>query len=102
MGQKAFAGYLGPDKSQWAAYDATALVKSIGPISSQILIDQGEADQFWADQQLLPEVFAAACEQSAQPLRLRMHPGYDHSYYFIATLMGDHIRHHADILGSDH
>ena len=96
-GKKAFSGYLGEDKSQWAAYDATELVKQQKTVGL-ILIDQGEGDQFLADGQLLPEVFAAACEQSRQPLKLRKHPEYDHSYYFISTFMGDHLRHHAAAL----
>lgn len=96
-GQKALTGYLGKDQQQWIAYDATELVKA-GKSTSLILIDQGEADQFLADKQLLPEVFAAACEQADQPLTLRMQPGYDHSYYFIASFMADHIRHHAAAL----
>ncbi|MGB7085138.1 MAG: S-formylglutathione hydrolase [Phormidesmis sp.] len=100
-GQKAFTGYLGEGKEQWAAYDATELVKRSGTIGSSILIDQGTADSFLSQDQLLPEVFAEACEHSAQPLTLRMQPGYDHSYYFIATFMGDHIRYHAAALCSD-
>ena len=94
-GQKAFTGYLGEDKEQWAAYDATELVKRSGTVSSAILIDQGEADPFLSQGQLLPEVFAEACNKCGQPLMLRQQPGYDHSYYFIATFMGDHIRYHA-------
>lgn len=97
-GQKALTGYLGADKSTWAAYDATELVKSVGDKAGPLLIDQGEADQFLADGQLLPEVFSAACEQVGQPVTLRMQPGYDHSYYFIATFIEDHIRHHAAVL----
>ncbi len=100
-GQKAFAGYLGTDKQQWAAYDATELMKSGSHIGSSILIDQGDADPFLQQNQLLPEIFAAACKQSGQSLTLRMQPGYDHSYYFIASFMGDHIRHHASVLCAD-
>ncbi len=96
-GQKAFTGYLGADKAAWAAYDATELVKVQGSQHS-ILIDQGGDDSFLAQGQLLPDVFAAACNQASQPLTLRHQPGYDHSYYFIATFMGDHIRHHAAVL----
>ncbi len=99
-GQKALTGYLGTDKSAWAAYDATELVQSTGGLETSLLIDQGEADQFLADGQLLPDVFSAACAQAEQPLTLRMQPGYDHSYYFIATFMEDHIRHHAAALCS--
>lgn len=97
-GQKAFAGYLGEDKSLWANYDATALVKAGAKSGSTILIDQGEADTFLTQKQLLPEVFAAACEENGQSAELRRQVGYDHSYYFIASFMGDHIRHHAAIL----
>lgn len=97
-GQKAFAGYLGADRAAWSAYDATELVKSGARIDRSILIDQGTADTFLAQQQLLPEVFAAACDQAGQPLTLRMQAGYDHSYYFIATFVGDHIQHHAAAL----
>lgn len=97
-GQKAFSGYLGADKKGWATYDATELVKIVGATGHPILIDQGEGDQFLADGQLLPERFEATCAQVGQDLLLRMQPGYDHSYYFIATFMGDHIRHHAATL----
>lgn len=98
-GKKAFGGYLGVDsKDQWAAYDATELVKTGHKTTSSILIDQGEADSFLKKGQLLPEVFANACETVGQPLTLRMQPGYDHSYYFIATFMADHIQHHASVL----
>lgn len=97
-GQKAFTGYLGTDKESWAAYDATELMKASSGDLNSILIDQGEADSFLAQRQLLPEVFATACEQVGQSLTLRQQPGYDHSYYFIATFMGDHIRHHAGVL----
>lgn len=100
-GQKAFAGYLGADKQHWAHYDATELVKSGSSIHGSILIDQGKADQFLQQNQLLPEVFKAACEQSGQSIALRMHNGYDHSYYFIASFMGEHIRHHAAVLCAD-
>lgn len=97
-GQKAFTGYLGSDKTTWAAYDATELMKQGHKSEEMILIDQGDADQFLAERQLLPEQFAAACIQSGQPLTLRHQPRYDHSYYFIATFMADHIRHHAEAL----
>jgi S-formylglutathione hydrolase len=101
-GQKAFTGYLGKDQTQWAAYDATELVEEKGNSDrAPILIDQGEADQFLAARQLLPEVFEAACEKAGQPVILRRQPEYDHSYYFVSTFMSDHIRHHADILNSD-
>jgi S-formylglutathione hydrolase len=97
-GQKAFTGYLGSDLSKWAAYDSTELIKSGHRTAAPILIDQGAADSFLVQKQLLPEVLASACEQANQPLTLRTQPGYDHSYYFIASFMGDHIRHHASVL----
>lgn len=97
-GQKALAGYLGENSQRWAEYDATELVKAGQQIDTSILIDQGADDSFLSQGQLLPETFAAACEQAGQPLTLRIQPGYDHSYYFIASFMADHIRHHASIL----
>ncbi|MDF2367165.1 MAG: S-formylglutathione hydrolase [Sneathiella sp.] len=95
-GEKAFTGYLGTDKASWIEYDATELVKN-GHRASHILIDQGKADQFLTEQ-LKPEIFEAACKEAGQPLTLRLHDGYDHSYYFIQTFMEDHIRHHVSIL----
>lgn len=97
-GEKAFTGYLGPNRAKWRAYDATELVKD-GARSSPILIDQGRADNF-LQEQLKPEVFEAACRDAGQDLTLRFHDGYDHSYYFIQTFMEDHIRHHARILNA--
>jgi S-formylglutathione hydrolase len=95
-GVKAFTGYLGPDRSTWAAHDATALVES-GARCPPLLIDQGEADQFLAEQ-LHPHHFEAACRQAGQPLTLRRHAGYDHGYFFIASFVEDHLRHHAQAL----
>ena len=97
-GQKAFTHYLGPDQAAWHAYDASELVRTISD-PRPILIDQGAADAF-LDDQLMPAVFEQACAEAERPLTLRVHPGYDHSYYFIATFVGDHLRHHADILWS--
>ena len=96
-GQKAFTNYLGPDQETWREHDATQLVAR-KPFPAHILIDQGAADQFLADQQLLPEKFAAAAAAAGQKLNLRMQPGYDHGYYFIQTFMADHLQHHARIL----
>jgi S-formylglutathione hydrolase len=96
-GQKAFTNYLGPDRETWREHDATQLVAR-KPFPTHILIDQGTADQFLADQQLLPEKFAAAAAAAGQKLNLRMQPGYDHGYYFIQTFMADHLQHHAKIL----
>ncbi|MFT3904748.1 MAG: S-formylglutathione hydrolase [Steroidobacteraceae bacterium] len=95
-GEKAFAGYLGTDRSAWVAYDASELLLSgaVQPHPTSIRIDQGLADAF-LDKQLLPERFEAACRASGQALQLRRHAGYDHGYYFISTFIADHLRHHA-------
>jgi S-formylglutathione hydrolase len=97
-GVKAFSGYLGADRAQWAKYDATELVKS-GARTTPILIDQGMSDKFLAEQ-LHPHLFEQACLQAGQPLTLRRHEGYDHGYYFISTFMEDHLVHHARALGT--
>ena len=95
-GQKAFQGYLGGDQGEWPLHDATALMNAcpVAPFSGRILIDQGLSDKFLTEQ-LHPELFEAACAKAGQPLTLRRHAGYDHGYYFIATFMADHLRHHA-------
>ncbi|MGI9341821.1 MAG: S-formylglutathione hydrolase [Gammaproteobacteria bacterium] len=100
-GQKALTAYLGDDRAAWQRYDASALMTTAGDRSaySEILIDQGGADEF-LEAQLMPEKFAAACRANKQELRLRLHEGYDHSYFFIATFIDDHLQHHADILWS--
>lgn len=95
-GEKAFSNYLGEDRAAWAAYDATELVRE-SPIDTPILIDQGGADEFLA-RELKPELFREACADSKQTLELRIHEGYDHSYYFVSTFMEDHLRHHAAVL----
>ena len=96
-GQKAFSNYLGADQESWPQYDASELVaKKAFP--THILIDQGTADQFYKEQQLLPEKFSAAAAKSGQKLTLRMQEGYDHGYYFIQTFMADHLHHHAKVL----
>jgi S-formylglutathione hydrolase len=98
-GEKAFTGYLGADKTTWVAHDATALMaaQTKAPFPAGILIDQGLADKFLPTQ-LHPELLEAACAQVGQPLTLRQHDGYDHGYYFIATFMADHLKHHAQAL----
>ena len=96
LGQKAFQGYLGNNTRIWEEYDATALVLS-GERSGEILIDQGSKDEFLSDQ-LKPELFAIACEIKKQPLNLRIQNGYDHSYFFVASFMEDHIKFHANRL----
>jgi S-formylglutathione hydrolase len=99
-GQKAFAGYLGANQAAWAQHDATRLMESLGkpPYPAGILVDQGLADKFLIEKQLLPEALEAACAQLGQPLTLRRHAGYDHGYYFIQTFIDDHLRHHAQQL----
>jgi len=96
-GIKAFSAYLGPDQSLWRKYDATALIEDGLRRADVLRVDQGEADKFLGEQ-LRPEVFAAACERAGQPLDLRRHAGYDHGYFFVATVIGEHLRHHAELL----
>jgi S-formylglutathione hydrolase len=97
-GERALSAYLGKDRSNWVDYDASLLVKN-SQHPSQILIDQGSADGFLEDQ-LKPKLFESACREAGQPLLLRMQEGYDHSYFFIATFMGDHVAHAAKALAS--
>jgi len=96
-GQGCFSAYLGDDKSAWQSYDATALIKG-GAKVNDILIDQGGADEFYDEGQLLPEDLQTACKKNRQPLTLRMQDGYDHSYHFIASFIGEHIAYHAKAL----
>lgn len=91
-GQKALGGYLGPDRQAWDEYDATALIRA-GRRVKEILVDQGDADQFLQNQ-LRPDLLAAACKAQGIDLTLRLQQGYDHSYYFIATFIEDHLRWH--------
>lgn len=95
-GEKALGRYLGPDRAAWRAHDAVALIED-GARVAELLVDQGEADNFLAEQ-LRPELLEAACAAAGIPLTLRMQPGYDHSYYFISTFMADHLRWHAERL----
>lgn len=101
-GRKAFAGYLGSHVAAWAAHDATELMRRqiAPPYPEGILIDQGLADKFLAEQ-LYPDVFEAACREVRQPLTLRFHEGYDHGYYFISTFIEDHLRFHTARLGGE-
>jgi S-formylglutathione hydrolase len=95
-GRKALPRYLGEDQDAWKAYDAVELVKSAGTaVFPEILVDQGLADKFLQQSQLLPELLEAACAAAGQPLRLRRHAGYDHGYYFISSFIADHLRFHA-------
>ncbi|WP_413975722.1 S-formylglutathione hydrolase [Stenotrophomonas acidaminiphila] len=95
-GEKAFAAYLGQDRDAWLQYDATALVAGAGE-RLPLLVDQGDADEF-LEPQLRPQLLRDACAAAGHPLQLRMQPGYDHSYYFIASFIGEHIAHHARAL----
>jgi S-formylglutathione hydrolase len=98
-GEKAFTGYLGPDRAAWAEHDACELLRSRGPLPCQLLVDQGLGDKFLA-LQLKPELLEAAAEATGQRLTLRRHAGYDHSYWFIQTFVADHVAHHAHALGA--
>ena len=100
-GQKAFSGYLGDNQAVWAQHDASRLMAAQGkaPYPAGILVDQGLADKFLHEQQLLPEALETACAQVGQPLTLRRQAGYDHGYYFISTFIEDHIRFHVERLG---
>lgn len=97
-GEKAFSAYLGEDKTQWAEWDSCALMLASKPTDAiPTLIDQGDSDQFLAAQ-LQPAVLAEIARQTAWPMTLRIQPGYDHSYYFIASFIEDHLRFHAQYL----
>ena len=95
-GQQAFTAYLGEDRAAWKQYDATELVKAASE-RLPILIDQGDADEF-LETQLRPWLLQAAADAAGYPVYLRVQPGYDHSYYFIASFIGEHIAHHAKAL----
>ncbi|HET8941017.1 MAG TPA: S-formylglutathione hydrolase [Rudaea sp.] len=98
-GKGAFARYLGDNQQAWQQYDACALIAQGKRFDGEILIDQGDADQF-LHETLRPQLFETACRAAGQPLRLRMQAGYDHSYYFIASFVEDHLRHHAAALAT--
>jgi S-formylglutathione hydrolase len=95
-GEKAFSAYLGDDREAWKAWDASELIATASE-RLPLLIDQGEADEFLPTQ-LRPELLKNAADAAGYPLTLRMQPGYDHSYYFIASFIGEHIAHHAKAL----
>ncbi|QLQ27478.1 S-formylglutathione hydrolase [Pseudoxanthomonas mexicana] len=97
-GQKAFAAYLGDDREAWKAWDTVELIRQARE-QLPLLVDQGDADEFLQGQ-LKPELLQAAAAEAGHPLTLRMRPGYDHSYYFIASFIGDHIAHHAAALNA--
>ena len=96
-GEKALSGYLGADRARWREYDATALIEDRGWTGPPIMVDQGTKDQF-LQSQLKPELLQDACQRSGVALDLRMRDGYDHSYFFIATFIEDHLRFHAQNL----
>ena len=95
-GEKAFAAYLGDDRAEWARHDAALLIESGAArgVFDDILVDQGDADPFVIDQ-LKPELLVAAAKAAGQTLTLRMQPGYDHSYFFMASFVDDHVAFHA-------
>ncbi|WP_255145192.1 S-formylglutathione hydrolase [Synechococcus sp. ATX 2A4] len=95
-GEKAFSGYLGPDRRSWAAWDACSLIAQASE-RLPLLVDQGSADPF-LDEQLQPDQLRTAAAAAVHPLELRLQPGYDHSYFFIASFIDDHLRHHAAAL----
>ena len=95
-GQKAFSHYLGENQQDWQKYDATALLQA-GHRVPDLLVDQGFNDQFLTTQ-LFPEALEQACDDAGQPLTLRYHQGYDHSYYFISTFIGEHLKYHWNTL----
>ena len=95
-GEKALSRYLGEDRSAWRRYDACALIED-GASLPPVLVDQGTTDPF-LDDQLKPALLEQACAAAGIPLTMRMQPGYNHSYYFIATFIDDHIQHHARAL----
>jgi len=97
-GEKALGNYLGSNKNTWADYDTCALLARAEE-KLHILVDQGQDDNFLLNQ-LKPELLQAACNAAKHPLTLRLHAGYDHSYFFIASFIADHIAHHADALWS--
>jgi len=90
-GQKALSGYLGEDRQAWRKYDACALIEDGARAPAGLLVDQGQDDQF-LHTELKPDLLEAACRKAGQPLTLHRQPGYDHSYYFIATFMEEHLR----------
>ena len=95
-GEKAFAAYLGDDREAWKQHDTVALIANASE-RLPLLVDQGDADEF-LEGQLKPALLEAACRDAGHPLTLRMQPGYDHSYYFIASFIGEHMAHHATAL----
>lgn len=98
-GEKAFTGYLGSDRARWAEHDTCELLRAGKTWPGTALVDQGLADKF-LERELRPELLEAAAAKAGAALELRRHDGYDHSYYFVATMIDDHLRHHARALGA--
>ena len=98
-GKKALAGYLGDNPEDWREWDVVELIKS-GKTCAPLLVDQGTEDEFLANE-LLPQSLQEACDKTDQPLTLRMQAGYNHSYYFVASFIAEHIAHHAKALCAD-
>lgn len=96
-GQKAFTGYLGEDRESWKQWDACKLISQTQE-QLPLLVDQGDADQFLEAGQLKPDALQKACDDAHHPIVLRLQPGYDHSYFFIASFIDDHLSHHAKAL----
>lgn len=97
-GEKAFSRYLGNERSKWREWDATVLIETASE-RLPLLIDQGASDDF-LDKQLMPGALEQAAKHAGHPVTLRIQPGYDHSYFFIATFIEEHLRHHAQALES--
>ena len=100
-GEKVFSQYLGEDKTQWEQYDTALLIAKTSAHANDkkipLLVDQGDADDF-LEEQLQPQALSVACDANDHPLTLRMQSGYDHSYFFIASFIEDHLRYHAQHL----
>lgn len=97
-GKKALAGYLGPDESAWKEYDATELVSKYNGPPLELFIDQGSEDQFLKEDQLLPKNLTSAAAKAQVPFVYKLREGYDHSYFFIASFIGEHLAYHAKFL----
>ena len=99
-GHKNFTGYLGDNKEEWKAYDATELIGKYNGPPLEIFVDQGSEDQFLKENQLLPNNLIDAAKKAQVPIIYKLRDGYDHSYFFIATFMGEHIEYHAKFLNN--
>ncbi|HEX7323936.1 MAG TPA: S-formylglutathione hydrolase [Rhodanobacteraceae bacterium] len=95
--RRIFILYFGEDREEWKRHDACELLRAGARFPGTILVDQGENDPYLKEQ-LRPDLLEAACGETGQPLELRMHPGYDHSYWFVQSFIEDHLRHHARVL----